>query len=115
QGPQVVTSGFVDDLASALLGDSLADDHQPSQSLSSPCFRHTAITIEQQESIKLVLELLFGTSHRADDQRMLVAKDNTRETLARATQQQRIADRTISHQPLRFAQMPRQDQPGAPT
>src|ERR1041385_3615991 len=75
------------------------NDSPPEPFLPSHSFRHTAVTIEQQEPIKLILKLLFSTSHGADDQRMLVATDNTREALPRATQQQRLASRTIPPQP----------------
>src|ERR1051326_5558274 len=47
QRAQVAASRFVDDLAGAFLRDALADDHQARQALSSPCFRHTSVAIEQ--------------------------------------------------------------------
>src|SRR5690349_8438653 len=46
---------------------------------------------------------------------MLVAKDHAGKSLTRTTEQQRISRRAVAYEPLRFTEMPRQDQPRAPT
>ncbi len=74
----------------------------------------TAVAIEKQQTIQLVFTFVGCHKRRCELSRLFAAKHDSRETLLRRTEQQRIAAASIRGQPLSFTDVTRNDQAGAP-
>src|ERR1044071_2581379 len=68
QRTQVSTRRFVNDLAGTFFRNPFANHHQPQKALTGSYLGSTAVAIEKQQTVKLVLKFIFGTRHGAHDQ-----------------------------------------------